>query len=498
MSSVYPPFGPVCQSCRQPLQANEAQCRNCGFFNGNGQPQLNNPATPPPQGMSWGNGMPPSVFGSGQYASGGQQWGQPSFPGQPAPNSPFTQQPVSQVPFAPPVWPNSPFGSPAPTQWQAPPSSPSQPLSGQLSQSRFQQPQSSFPAMPAQSPNGGFQLYGTSGLLQPQQSQQPQPVQQAPQVSFPLMPPQSPGFSGPYSQQNANGMQQSASDFPPIAPPAFNSGFQGNYQPAHLSNISSASLPDARQLEQKSGGRRGLIVGIVALIVILLAVSVGGYVVLSKSGSPALVPTPAYTPAPTPTGTPLFSDQFDNNTNGWDLSSSKGQYSVNIGNGAMTLEDDNNHLLWEIIPGGRSFSNFYLTVDAVLSKGTEANGYGIYIRGSSNQSLDIATYYRFELYGDGTYAIFKGTVDASGNSNSVTLVDYTQSSAILTQGKVNQISINANGPTLSFYVNGHLIKYVNDNTYASGSIAMFVSNLPNSPPGAQAQFSHLIIYPAQQ
>jgi hypothetical protein len=76
-------------------------------------------------------------------------------------------------------------------------------------------------------------------------------------------------------------------------------------------------------------------------------------------------------------------------------------------------------------------------------------------------------------------------------------VDYTTSSAILKQGQVNHIAISAKGPTMSLIVNGQTLKTITDNTYASGSIALFVSNLPNTSPGAQATFSHFNIYPPQ-
>jgi hypothetical protein len=138
-----------------------------------------------------------------------------------------------------------------------------------------------------------------------------------------------------------------------------------------------------------------------------------------------------------------------------------------------------------------------MTVDATLSKGTESNGYGIYIRGSSNQTIDIATYYRFEIYGDGSFAIFKGTVDSTGVSNSSVLVNYTNASVIQKQGHVNHIAINAKGSTLTFYVNGQVVKIVTDNTYNTGSIALFVSNLPHTTAGAQATFANLAIYPPQ-
>jgi predicted nucleic acid-binding Zn ribbon protein len=420
MSSAYPSHGPVCQRCGKPLRQNEVQCSNCGFFIA--QPQIYNPTNQPPKGATWGNGAPPSPFGSAPF--GGQQSNQLPFQGQaqPAPHSLFNEHSVPQVPFG---TPSPSFGTQAQVQPQSP-SSPASfvPLSGNFAQSSFQQP--------------------SSGFL-------------------------------------------------PTAAQTFNGGFQGNYQPANMNGFSSGSLPK----NQKQEKRTWLMIGMIALVVILIAVSLGGYFVFSKSGNTALEPKPSYTPAPLPTGKPLFSDQFTNNNNGWDLTSCSGQFSVKVGNGSMTLEDDNNRLLWEIVPGGRVFSNFYLTVDAVLSKGSQDNGYGIYIRGASNQSLDIATYYRFEIYGDGSYAIFKGTQNASGTLNVVKLVDYTISPAIHTQGQVNQIAINANGPGLSFYVNGQLIKFVTDNTYTNGSIAMFVSNLPNSPPGVQATFSHFVIYPAQ-
>jgi hypothetical protein len=419
--------------------------------------------------------MPPSPFGSGQY--GGQQMGQLPSQGLSAPNNIFAEPSVPQSPFAAS---NPPFGSLTPMQRQLP----SHSLGGQLPSGAFQQPGTGFSQMPIQMPNGAVQQYGTNSLQQPP-------------TSFPSIPSPSPGVGGAFSQQSANGFHHSAGGFPPMTSQSLNGGFQGSYQPGSMNGFSSAGLSNGLEPVRKSNRRFWLIGGIIALVVILIAVSVGGYEIVLKPSGAANVPTPTFTPAPTPTGTPLYSDQFTNNNHGWDLTSSSGQFSVKVGNGAMTLEDDNNRLLWEIVPGGRNFSNFYLTVDAVLSKGTEANGYGIYIRGASNQSLDIATYYRFELYGDGTYAIFKGTVDASGTSNSIALVDYTMSPVIQKQGQVNHIAINANGSTLSFYVNGHLIKFVSDNTYASGSIAMFVSNLPNSPPGAQAKFSHLIIYPAQ-
>src|SRR6185312_10857196 len=99
-----------------------------------------------------------------------------------------------------------------------------------------------------------------------------------------------------------------------------------------------------------------------------------------------------------------------------------------------------------------------LVVDAVLSKGDQNNGYGLFIRGASNQNSQLATYYRFSLYGDGTYAIFKGFIGADGNSTSTMLVDYTNSPAIQKSGGLNHIMITAKGSSMTLMVNGQVLK----------------------------------------
>lgn len=198
---------------------------------------------------------------------------------------------------------------------------------------------------------------------------------------------------------------------------------------------------------------------------------------------------------PLPTGTPLFSDNFSSDANGWNLQSSPGNYAVTLNNGTLTMEMDKNQLLWELLPGERTFSNFTLIVNAVLNRGDQNNGYGVYIRGTANARSDLATYYRLELYGDGSYAIFKGLTDASGISTGTKLVNYTLNTAIKKQGKTNQIMIIAKGPTLSFIVNDQLLKTITDTSYVSGLVALFVSNLPEAKPGMQAQFSGFAIYP---
>lgn len=248
----------------------------------------------------------------------------------------------------------------------------------------------------------------------------------------------------------------------------------------------------ARSTKQK---RRTLIYFICVFLFLVLAAAyfvrttgISFSALFSKKAPPARI---AY---PLPTGTPLFSDNFSSDANGWNLQSSPGNYAVTLNNGTLTMVMDKNQLLWELLPGERTFSNFTLIVNAVLNQGDQNNGYGVYIRGTASAQSDLATYYRFELYGDGSYAIFKGVTGVNGTSIDTKIVDYTLNAAIKKEGGTNQIMIIAKGATLSFIVNGQLLKTITDASYASGSVALFISNLPEAKPGIQVQFSRLAIY----
>ena len=252
--------------------------------------------------------------------------------------------------------------------------------------------------------------------------------------------------------------------------------------------------------QQKRGPKVGFIVGIVLLVVLLIGGAFTGYFYFnhyyqnSTQKSTSTNTTPSI--VVTPTAIPLFRDSFDNNKMGWDLTGNPGKFSVKVGGGSLVLEDDQNKLLWEVVPG-KNFSDFRFDVNATLTQGDPNNGYGVLIR-ASNQGADLGTYYRFELYGDGTYAIFKGYLDSTGTTQSLKVQGYIAHAAIAKVGQVNHITIVAKGPAMSLIVNGQAVYTYTDDNYKRGSIALFVSNLPKLPPRAQATFTHLAIFPAPQ
>ena len=456
MSSMYPPYNavPQCQRCHVPLTVNEPRCANCGYYN----------TVLPERGPSQQNQQPPA-------------WNQ--TPSQPLQREPQANQPQQQSDggllkrYSVPTEQRNKY---------VPPSTPVAP------------PQ----AMPTQLP--------FANNMPPQARQQPEmmpyPIAQSLQTRE-----NNTGYARQSGQLLHNGnysqsAPQSASPSPfatgPTAPPT-NFGMSSNQMPPTYTQAPRFSYEEPRKRKTAIGK----IIGVLILLLVIIGGSFLAYTFLftHKSSQQAARATPLHTPVVTtsaPQGTPLFQDNFTNNTNGWSIQSYPGEFSVALGNGVLKLENDNNKLLWELVPGGKSYGDFQLSVDAVLSKGSQDNGYGVYIRGALSQNMSITSFYRFELYGDGSFAVFKGTTDANGTLTTPRLVDYTNNTSIQKQGSLNHITINAKGSSLQFIVNGQTVSTVTDTTYTGGSAALFVSNLQKAPSGAEATFSHLAIYSAQK
>jgi Domain of Unknown Function (DUF1080) len=265
------------------------------------------------------------------------------------------------------------------------------------------------------------------------------------------------------------------------------------------------------QIRRKRVMRRWQLVCLILLVLLLLAAGVGGYyyvltihkttmdqrVLPARHATTKVMDMQKQT---TPAVMPLFADAFRNNAQGWELKSQPGQFLAKIANGALLLENDNNMMLQEFLPGNKALSNFRLVVDAMLSKGDAINGYGFYFRATTNAKGVLSTYYRFELYGDGTYALFKGTLVKANNNGGTKvkdskIIDFTFNPAIGKQGMLNHVIITAQGPKLTFVVNGKPLISISDGSHSSGSMALFISNRGNAKPGAQASFSNLQINP---
>ncbi|TMC20007.1 MAG: hypothetical protein E6J34_13990 [Chloroflexi bacterium] len=457
MSSPNSPFGGMplrpCQRCGGPLASNVVRCGNCGY---------SNPFVPVPANVPMGQPLNAPMGGPGNVPMkqpvnapmGGPGPGMVP-PGQGSPGF----GPSSGMYYGGPGQPNAPMGGPGNVPMK-------QPVN-----------------VPMGAPMGG----PGPGLVPPGQG--------------------SPGFD-PSSGMHYGGPGQQLGDgnlYSGVSSPA-----QGSNLGNPVSGMNKPLVTSGLFMTQEGPNVRRIVI-LVVILLLVIAGSAGVWKLVPRADG-TVSATPMVAPTVVPNTVPLFADQFGRgNINGWNTQSAVGKYNVNIQQSALILENDENKLIWELVPGTRPFSDFKLFVDARLTQGDQNNGYGIYIRGGANQNSPLATYYRFELYGDRTFTIFKGTVDTDGKTTDKRLADYTYNHAIQSGGTpaqgamatptdsqagINHISITAQGANMAFSVNGQTLATITDASYAGGSIALFVSNLPEAKPGAQAMFSLLGIYPA--
>jgi len=441
MSSMYPFGGAAarsCMRCGNPLGAKESQCARCGTYN------------PLPQGQQ---------FGMSQQGASGPGWGQQ------AQQSP---QAGNNAAWSGAMGPSNPG-------WSAPNQSGAWP----------QQQNNLFGGPSQQSPQQN--MFGTqnNGFGAPNQSSINNSFSAFPQNGVPSSPNT---FFNATQQQNGfgNGMQQN--------------GFGTDSWQSANSPAKPAWMKDQDDEKPKKKPNKGLVTLIIILVVVMVVGGgIGVYKVFLK---PHNTPTASTnTPAvATPTGTPLISETFKNNNAGWDTTAPTGAKITLANNGKLVMESDNKELYDVILPGGKTYDNFRLDVDTGLTHGDAANGYGIFIRGASTQTSDLGLYYRFEVYGDGSFVVWKGMQKADGtpeDPDPLTSAKAGPNKAINAGNQMNHLTIIANGSSFEFMVNGTAITSFTDTSYKSGVIALFVSNTTYSKTTAQATFENLAIFPVK-
>lgn len=131
-----------------------------------------------------------------------------------------------------------------------------------------------------------------------------------------------------------------------------------------------------------------------------------------------------------------------------------------------------------------TFQDFVLEVDARLVGGDLSNSYGVLFR-----MQDPTQFYRFEMTGDGKYMFERRNQDGSWTRF---VRDWTDSPAIQ-QGHnvVNQVRIEAVGPSLSVFVNDTLVQQVTDDGFLSGQIGLDAGTF--GFPTVQAAFDNVVV-----
>jgi len=109
------------------------------------------------------------------------------------------------------------------------------------------------------------------------------------------------------------------------------------------------------------------------------------------------------------------------------------------------------------------FDNFVLSVEASPSSET-AFSYGLIFRSNANNE-----FYTFEVSNRGFFQVRLRTVDGWR-----VLVAETPLAAII-PNELNQLVVKADGPALSFFINGQAAAAIEDQSNAAGRIGLFLS-----------------------
>jgi len=111
-------------------------------------------------------------------------------------------------------------------------------------------------------------------------------------------------------------------------------------------------------------------------------------------------------------------------------------------------------------PGG----DFILEVEAVPLSGPDFNGYGLVYC-----AQDATHYYAFAIGSDGYYAVLQVT-----GAEETPLVDWQQFPHVCRGRQANRLRVTCAGPTCRFYINDEHATTIEDGTWLTGDVGLWV------------------------
>ncbi len=238
---------------------------------------------------------------------------------------------------------------------------------------------------------------------------------------------------------------------------------------------------------------RALLFGCVLVLVLFF----GGLVLFFRQqGETTASPTPNRKTfgvlhlLPSPTVPALFSDNFSDNSQNWDVGT-EANYGSTISNGTLTMMEANHKPFREPLPSNVIYDDVTVAFTVTLLEGDQNDSVGLYFRanGSTGQG------YYIDIYGDATYDIAKITVDATQKVSATYLAEPQHSSALHPKGQKNNVMVIMKGENIVLLINNTVVKSVHDGTFPNGRIMLFVEN-GNSSNGVTASFDTVAVYTA--
>ncbi len=235
------------------------------------------------------------------------------------------------------------------------------------------------------------------------------------------------------------------------------------------------------------------------LLVSLLILCLVGFLFLSRQQSAGKTPIAQQSDAlgpirlvPTPTQAILFSDNFADNSQNWNVGHAAKAGST-INNGVLTMMAANQQRFREPIPSNSVFDDFTITTSVTLLAGDQNDSVGLYLHanGASGQG------YYIDIYGNNTYDIAQTTVDANQKVHTKYLVEPQYTAVLHAKGQKNDLSVIMKGATIVLLINNTVVKSVSHEAFTSGRVMLFVGN-GNSSDGVTASFDSIAIYDAPE
>ncbi len=219
--------------------------------------------------------------------------------------------------------------------------------------------------------------------------------------------------------------------------------------------------------------------GLVVAIGLLLLAACGGRSLVPGSAAPGQGNNAA-----APTG-PLLEEFIPGQTGNWLLEGDEASSTAVVSEQLVITVDAPNTMQYATYTD-RAFDNFVLEVDAWQRSGAPESSYGVLFRVTED-----GQFYRFDITGNGLYMVERRAADGTW----ARLVREWTPTAAINQGLnvANRLKIIANGPDLSFYVNGILLTQVSDANLTSGAIALDAGSFAGK--GLQVAFDNVSVTP---
>ncbi len=193
-------------------------------------------------------------------------------------------------------------------------------------------------------------------------------------------------------------------------------------------------------------------------------------------------PDATRTPKPaanTGAGATLYSDNFDSQQSSDFTAETNDSASYKFVDGAYLITVTKPKLLsWATMKG--DYGDASISVDASID-GPTASAAGLIFH-----YQDDKNFYIYSIDGEGRYEL-----DVYKNDKPITLIEWTESSAIKPVGELNTLRVETSADTIRLYVNDRLLDEVSDSTIANGKAALVVNTFDD--PNVTVKFDNLIV-----